>query len=87
VQFALTAHQLEKTNDVRSLEILAAAYAQSGRFEEAIESVQEAIRLAERDGKKETAATDQKLLQLFQTSQAYTEETPRLSLFLHEQGE
>jgi len=25
VQFALTAHQLEKTNDVRSLEILAAA--------------------------------------------------------------
>jgi tetratricopeptide (TPR) repeat protein len=52
---------------------LAAAYAEAGRFDEAIATAQKAHALAVSSGQKELAAKDQQMLETYQTRQAYHE--------------
>jgi tetratricopeptide (TPR) repeat protein len=53
---------------------LAAAYAESGRFDDAVASAQKARTVALAQGQKEIAAQDEQLLELFKSGQAYHQE-------------
>ena len=52
---------------------LAAAYAEAGRFPEAVNTAQKASELAVAAGQKEVAATNNKLLELYRSGQPYRE--------------
>ena len=52
---------------------LAAAYAEAGRFDEAVAAAQKAHDLALASGQKELATKNQQLLELYQSRQAYRE--------------
>jgi len=55
---------------------LAAAYAETGRFPEAVTAVEKAIELATAADQKDLVATNQKLLELYRASQPYHEGKP-----------
>ena len=52
---------------------LAAAYAETGRFDEAVKTAQKACAVALAQGKKEVAANNERLLEKYQTGQAFHE--------------
>jgi tetratricopeptide (TPR) repeat protein len=52
---------------------LAAAYAEAGRFDEAIRTAQQACKLAEKNGETNLLQSNQKLLTLYQNHQPYRE--------------
>ena len=52
---------------------LAAAYAETGKFEEAVRSAEKAIALATAAGQKEVAEKNQELLELYRKGKAYHE--------------
>jgi protein O-mannosyl-transferase len=65
---ALTGHR-----DIMSLETLSAAYAEVGRFEDALTTGREALALAERQNDDAAATTLARRLQLFELRQKYRE--------------
>jgi spermidine synthase len=73
VEFAETASRLTDYKNPGTLDTLAAAYAAAGRFHQAIETAEKAIRLAEAQGNKELAAEIQKHLQLYRAGKPYRE--------------
>jgi tetratricopeptide (TPR) repeat protein len=56
------------------LRTLAAAYAEAGRFDEAVTTARKSIELAVSSGEQEMTAANQKLLKLFQANTAYHQE-------------
>jgi Flp pilus assembly protein TadD len=79
VQLAQRACELTRYQRPVMLDILAAAYAEAGRFDEAVATAQKARALALASGQKELAAKDQQMLESFQARQAY-HELPELPL-------
>jgi tetratricopeptide (TPR) repeat protein len=73
VQLARRACELTGYRRPALLFTLAAAYAEAGRFEEAITTAQKARDLALASGQKELAAKSQQMLQLYQNRQPYHE--------------
>jgi protein O-mannosyl-transferase len=73
VELAERACRLTQSSQPGALRTLAVAYAETGRFAEAIRSAQEAQRLAEAAGQAEFARRTQQLLELFQSGQPYRE--------------
>jgi tetratricopeptide (TPR) repeat protein len=71
VRLASRAVELTRTNDVESLDTLAAAYAESGRFPLAIETVQHAIQLATAPGTQTMEPRLRERLQRYKTGQPY----------------
>ncbi|MFZ0035446.1 MAG: tetratricopeptide repeat protein [Sedimentisphaerales bacterium] len=71
VQLAEKACKLTGYKQSETLDTLAAAYAAAGRFNEAIETAQSAVRSAASNGKKELAEEIQKRLELYKASQPY----------------
>ena len=55
------------------LDTLAAAYAAAGKFSEAIETAEKAVRLAEQTGRKDLVGEIQGRLQLYKAGQSYQE--------------
>jgi hypothetical protein len=53
---------------------LAAAYAEAGRFQEAITTARKAVALAHTNGQKDLEQANQRLLDLYQAGQPYHEE-------------
>ena len=73
VQLARRACELTGQKKPMIMGTLAAAYAEAGRFEEAVAAAQKARDLALTSGQKELAAKNQQLLELYQARQAYHE--------------
>ena len=73
VRFAERACQLTRFEQAQMVGTLAAAYAEAGRFEEAVTTARKAIELANASGDRGFAAINQKLLQLYQSKRAYHE--------------
>ncbi|MFZ0035447.1 MAG: tetratricopeptide repeat protein [Sedimentisphaerales bacterium] len=73
VKFAQRACELTGFEQAELLDTLAAAYAAAGRFSEAIETAQSAVRSAESNGKKELAEEIQKRLELYKAGRPYHE--------------
>jgi tetratricopeptide (TPR) repeat protein len=71
VRLAEHACQLAQYQKPLLLGTLAAAYAEAGRFNEAVSTAQEAHDLALAQGQKELAAKDEQLLELYKSSRAY----------------
>jgi tetratricopeptide (TPR) repeat protein len=71
----LAEHACELTNHSEPLFIgtLAAAYAEAGRFSDAVTAAEEAEQLATTNGLKKLAEKDQQLLDLYRTGKAYHE--------------
>ncbi len=53
---------------------LAAVYARAGQFDQAIDAITKAIKLAETSGNQDLAATNRKLLELYQARRAFHQE-------------
>jgi len=64
---------LNKHMEARTLGALAAAYAEAGRFTEAVEAAQKAVERAQSGGNTQLAAVCSKLLKLFQAGRPYHE--------------
>ncbi len=73
VQFAERACQLTQQQQPITIGTLAAAYAEAGRFKEAIEAAKKAQTQALAAGEKDLAATNQKLIDLFKASRPFRE--------------
>jgi tetratricopeptide (TPR) repeat protein len=73
VRLAESACQKTQRRHHAFLDTLAAAYAEVGRFDDAVKTVQEAIRLAEEADAQEAAATYRQRLTLYQQEQPYRE--------------
>jgi tetratricopeptide (TPR) repeat protein len=73
VRDAERACELTGRRQAMFLGTLAAAYAESGRFPEAVTTVEKAIELATAAGQNELVATNQKLLELYRAGQPYRE--------------
>jgi protein O-mannosyl-transferase len=73
VQFAQRACGLTRFQSPMLVGTLAAAYAEAGRFEEAVATAQKARDLALASNQKELADRNQKLLELYQSHRAYHE--------------
>jgi tetratricopeptide (TPR) repeat protein len=73
VELAERACRLTRYGQPSALRTLAAAYAETGRFAEAVSSAQKAQRLAEAAGQTEFARRNQQLLELLQAGQPYRE--------------
>jgi Flp pilus assembly protein TadD len=76
VRLAERACELSQRRQALYVGTLAAAYAEAGRFEEAVRTAQHALALATAAGEKELAATNARLLELYRANKAYREETP-----------
>ncbi len=59
------------------LTTLAAAYAEAGRFDEAVQTSEQARSLAEKDGQKELADRNSQLLELYRRKEAYHQQLPK----------
>jgi tetratricopeptide (TPR) repeat protein len=59
---------------------LGAAYAEAGRFTEAVAAAQKAIELARAGGDAQFAAVNEQLLSLYRTGRAYHQPPPTVSL-------
>jgi len=73
VKSAKRACELTGYENPELLDTLAAAYASAGRFSEAIETAEKAIKLAEAAGRKELAETIQNRLKQYKASRPYHE--------------
>jgi protein O-mannosyl-transferase len=73
VELAERACRLTQRRQPGALRTLAAAYAEAGRFAEAVSSAQQAQRLAEAAGQMEFVRRNQPLLELLQAGQPYRE--------------
>jgi len=73
VQFAQRACELTDYRETIVVGTLAAAYAEAGRFDEAIATAQKACALASQQGQTELLARNQQLLDLYRRHQAYHE--------------
>jgi tetratricopeptide (TPR) repeat protein len=73
VKFAQRACELTGFKQAELLDTLAAAYAAAGRFSEAMETAERAVRSAESTGKKELAEEIQKRLELYKAGRPYHE--------------
>ncbi|MGA3283703.1 MAG: hypothetical protein ABSD57_04500 [Verrucomicrobiota bacterium] len=74
VRLAERACQQTQYKEVIPITTLAAAYAEAGRFDDAIVTAQKARAMALAQGQKETAALDEHLLELFKSGRAYYQE-------------
>ena len=74
VRFALAACKLTQNQDPLMLGTLAAAYAETGNFDQAIASAQQAHDLAAAQRKTDLAARNLKLLEIYRSRQPYHEE-------------
>jgi Flp pilus assembly protein TadD len=77
VQFAERACQLTKFGQAPAVGTLAAAYAEAGRFEEAVNAGRKAIDLANETGDLAFANLNRQLLQLYQNRRPYHEPAKR----------
>jgi Flp pilus assembly protein TadD len=71
VRLAARAGELVGTNDVRVLDTLAAAYAETGRFAEATNTIQKAITLAEAANATNSITEFRRRLDLYQSRKPY----------------
>jgi len=76
VRFAEKACQQTQNNDATTLGTLAAAYAEAGRFAEAVTPAEKAARLAAAAGNSRIAAVNAQLMQLYRAGKAYHEKLP-----------
>jgi tetratricopeptide (TPR) repeat protein len=77
VRFAERACELTDRQIPVLVGTLAAAYAEAGRFKEAIETAQQARALAQAAGQAEVAEKNRQLLELYRSGKAYREPPPR----------
>jgi Flp pilus assembly protein TadD len=75
VQLAEKACQLTNDGSAQYLTTLAAAYAEAGRFDDAIATIQKAGGLAQQMGQTDLFSGDAQLLELFTDHQSYTEKS------------
>jgi tetratricopeptide (TPR) repeat protein len=73
VRLAERACKLEGGEQARFRGTLGAAYAEMGRFPEAVKTAEMAITLATRSGQNELAAKNRELLERYQAGKAYRE--------------
>ena len=73
ITYAERARALSGGKEAFLLGTLAAAYAEGGRFSEAISTAQKAIELATAAGQNEIAAKNRELLQVYQAGKPYRE--------------
>jgi hypothetical protein len=73
IQVAENACEQTHYQTTRLVGTLAAAYAEAGRFDDAIATAQKAIGLAQRYGQTDLAERNEELLQIYQSHQAYRE--------------
>jgi hypothetical protein len=78
MRFAGKACQLTHYNETLLVNTLAAAYAEAGRFDDAIWMAQKACALAEKSGEPELLKKNQELLGLYRAHQPYHEVTEKL---------
>ena len=71
----LAEHACGRTGRRQTLYVgtLAAAYAEAGRFDDAVQTAQQAIATATKEGDKELAATNARLLEIYRAGKAYRE--------------
>jgi tetratricopeptide (TPR) repeat protein len=74
LEHALTAQRLSGGQLCPSLDALAAAYAELGRFPEAISTAGDAVRLAEKEGKSKLAEDIRARVALYQSGKPYRDE-------------
>jgi Flp pilus assembly protein TadD len=74
VRLAEQACQLSHYKDPVAIGILAAAYAEAGRFDDAVANAQKARALALVQGQTEVAARNEQLLELYKSGRAYHQE-------------
>ena len=72
VELALQASRASGGNDPSDLDTLAAAYAESGDFEKAVETAQRALKLAQEQGKTDLAQSLRRALSLYEAHSAFT---------------
>jgi hypothetical protein len=77
VTLAERACQLTGNRQPFLLGTLAAAYAEAGRFPDAVATAQRAIDLATAAGQPDIAARNRELLELYRAGQPYHEPAPR----------
>ncbi len=73
VRFAEQAVALTKNSDPGLLDTLAAAYAEAGRFPDAIKTIESAVQIAATSGQTKLVTELKERLQLYQTATAYRE--------------
>jgi tetratricopeptide (TPR) repeat protein len=73
VKYAERACELTHYGLTRAVGTLAAAYAEAGRFDEAIATAQKACALAEKNGEKELQQKNEELLKLYRAHKAFHE--------------
>jgi Flp pilus assembly protein TadD len=74
VQLATQACDLTSRTNAQYLESLSAAYAETGHFDEAVASANQAIALADKAGEKDVADAGWNLIQHYQSRQPYRQE-------------
>ena len=75
VRLAERACQQTQYKEVVPIRTLAAAYAEAGRFDDAVATARKALAMALAQGPKELAARDEQLLELYKSGQACHQET------------
>ena len=73
IRLASRAVELTRRSDAQAMDTLAVAYAEAGRFAEAVETGQTAATLADSAGQKDAAAQVRRRVQLYQSGQPYRE--------------
>ena len=79
VRFAEQACRLTGYQRARMLGSLAAAYAETGRFEDAVAATQKAIQMAQSGGDTQFAAVNEQLLSLYRAGKPYHMPSPALA--------
>ena len=77
VRLAEQACRLTGFKEARMVGTLAAAYAEAGRFGEAVSTARQAVELASSSGDVQFAAINQQLLRLYRAGKPYHESTPK----------
>jgi len=77
VRLAEQACRLTEFKEARMIGTLAAAYAEAGRFGEAVSTAQKAVALASSSGNAQFAGINQQLLRLYRAAKPYHEPAPR----------
>jgi Flp pilus assembly protein TadD len=78
VQLAERACRITGYDEALLLGTLAAAYAEAGRFEDAVKTAEKAAALADKDGQTELAKKNRELMELYRTGKAYHEKDTQL---------
>jgi len=76
VRLAEQACQATEFRDARYLDVLAAAYAEAGRFADAVQTAQEAANKAAAAGNQSVAAQCNRLIESFKKNSAWRETAP-----------